>query len=800
MRIFIFLSLTVFLALATTKAAFSDNRYWVNGSGNWNDPQQWSETSGGTPGASVPTKNDDVFFDHHSFTSNNQSVIIKEIAYCNDFRWEVDNYQPTLKSSSFLFKKWTKAEIHVYGSLLINENVNHAFFGDIILKSDKESTIEVDSKLTADLIIDAERGAYILNSDYNSDAGIYLKSGEFNTKNNKIFAESFIASGNNKRIMNLGNSEVEVREWNFAASDNLDFNAGESEILIRNNDFDKSVKLGGLDYNKLSKSGAKSAFSFDLEQDSVICNGEENGKIVATITSGGTSPFLYELKDGYDNVISSSGFTNDLTWTFENLKASTYLVKITDTDGTWNARSESVLEPDPLVLTIDVAKGLTCFDGNDAELEAIVSGGTEPYSYYWEVFDTVTSTWGPLGQTTKIVTNISQGIYRVYIDDANSCGTEYVNKYFTNPPDDVNIPEEIIFDNISKTNSCQGADNGTITLEALGGTGDIDYYLIRLSDMLVIPAGPPYDEDGYFTGLQPDTYETYAIDENGCTKQGNDVEIEETTNPTADAGTGGDECNLDFTLNANPSVGIGTWTSSGPGNASFSPNANDPNATVTVDAYGSYDFTWTEDNDGCIDYDQITVNFYEQPVADAGTGGDECGLDFLLNATPSVGTGTWTYTGPGTANFAPDANDPNATVTVDTYGSYDFTWTEDNNGCIDSDQITVNFYEQPVADAGPGGSVCGFDFGLSATPSVGTGTWTYSGPGTASFAPDANDPNATATVDAYGSYTFTWTEMNGTCSDDDNVVVDYLETPVADAGSGGDECDFDFVLNANPSV
>jgi gliding motility-associated-like protein len=282
-----------------------------------------------------------------------------------------------------------------------------------------------------------------------------------------------------------------------------------------------------------------------------------------------------------------------------------------------------------------------------------------------------------------------------------------------------------------------------------------------------------------------DAYGTYTFtwtEVNGTCTDDDDVVVNFYEQPIANAGSGGDECDLDFVLNATPSVGVGTWTSSGPGNASFAPNANAPNATVTVDAYGSYDFTWTENNDGCIDQDQVTVNFYENPTANAGSGGDECDLEFVLNATPSIGVGTWTYTGPGNASFAPDANAPNATVTVDAYGSYDFTWTEDNNGCIDSDQITVNFYEQPVADAGVGGSVCGLDFGLSATPSVGTGTWTYSGPGNASFAPDANDPNATATVDAYGTYTFTWTEVNGTCSDDDNVVVDFLQSPIAFAG------------------
>ncbi|MCW5920776.1 MAG: hypothetical protein KIS77_00385 [Saprospiraceae bacterium] len=206
-------------------------------------------------------------------------------------------------------------------------------------------------------------------------------------------------------------------------------------------------------------------------------------------------------------------------------------------------------------------------------------------------------------------------------------------------------------------------------------------------------------------------------------------------------------------------------------------------------AYGAYTFTWTEVNGTCTDADDVTVNFYEQSVANAGNGGDECDLTFSLNAVPSVGTGTWTYAGPGTATFAPDANDPAATATVTAYGAYTFTWTEVNGTCTDADDVTVNFYEQPVANAGNGGDECDLTFSLNAVPSVGTGTWTYAGPGTATFAPDANDPAATATVTAYGAYTFTWTEVNGTCTDADDVTVNFYEQPVVSDETDQTQCD-----------
>jgi len=270
--------------------------------------------------------------------------------------------------------------------------------------------------------------------------------------------------------------------------------------------------------------------------------------------------------------------------------------------------------------------------------------------------------------------------------------------------------------------------------------------------------------------------------------------------PVANAGAGGTSCDFDFTFSAVASVGTGTWTQTGGTGSSSFDNANSPNATVTADAYGTYTFQWEEVNGTCTDNASVTVTFYEQPVANAGSGGDECDLDFALAASTSVGSGLWTLgSGPGNASFG-DATDANTTVTVDQYGAYTFTWTETNGTCSDAASVAVNFYEQPVADAGADGDACDLDHVLGATLSTGAGVWTQtSGSGTASFS-DVTSPTATVTVDLYDTYVFTWTETNGTCSDAASVTVNFWTQPTANAGSGGDECDLDFVLNAIPNL
>lgn len=73
----------------TISSAAGSDRYWIGGSGDWNDPNHWSTTSGGAPGACVPTVNDNVFFNAASgFTPGSKTVSIANgNAYCHNIDW-----------------------------------------------------------------------------------------------------------------------------------------------------------------------------------------------------------------------------------------------------------------------------------------------------------------------------------------------------------------------------------------------------------------------------------------------------------------------------------------------------------------------------------------------------------------------------------------------------------------------------------------------------------------------------------------------------------------------------------------
>lgn len=207
------------------------------------------------------------------------------------------------------------------------------------------------------------------------------------------------------------------------------------------------------------------------------------------------------------------------------------------------------------------------------------------------------------------------------------------------------------------------------------------------------------------------------------------------------------------------------------------------NPLFTSTETGTFTYTYIVTDDlGCSDQTEISVIVKEQPVSDAGPDEQVCTLTQQLNGN-QVGTavGLWQMiSGPGNLSFD-DATLPNATITSDTYGTYELSWSRELNGCADTDIMSIAFSESPTPTAGDDIAICGLTTNLEAIPDIGTGIWTTSaGPGNATFTEGSN-PTTSVTVDTPGQYTFTWTEnsVDG-CSGNANQIVDFL--PQAEAG------------------
>lgn len=155
------------------------------------------------------------------------------------------------------------------------------------------------------------------------------------------------------------------------------------------------------------------------------------------------------------------------------------------------------------------------------------------------------------------------------------------------------------------------------------------------------------------------------------------------------------------------------------------------------------------------------VVFLKNPTPEAGPNTAICAQTIALQAANDNFAGTWSQvSGPGTATFnAPGQQ--NSGVTVDAYGAYVFRWTEDNNGCIGTDNVTVTFNESPsvgiVAEDCNGINTA---FIVSFTVSGGAPAYSLSGLN-GSF--NGNTFQSVELING-SAYTFTVTDANGCTS------------------------------------
>lgn len=427
---------------------------------------------------------------------------------------------------------------------------------------------------------------------------------------------------------------------------------------------------------------------------------------------------------------------------------------------------DTVWVSDNTQMTIDAGLDQTICNGlQPVPLGVTVNGGAPNYTYNWS---------NGAGTTQQV--NVSPGVgtttYTVTVNDA--CGqtatdqvSVTVNPVPTSPftvvsPICPNMPSDVVYTGTTAGNATFAWDfsGGTVT-----GTGQGPYQV---------------------TWPNQGTYNvTLTVTENGCTSTTTTqtITVLSPTDPaccgsfSVNAGQDAQVCQLTYTLNAATTALMGQWVSNPP-TATFG-NSTLPTTTVTVPAPGgSYTFTFTVGNPGCTVSDDVIVSFTQQPVAEAGQGGTVCSHQFQLNGIASVGTGTWTSS-PAGATFG-NSHAASTSVSVPSDGQYTFTWTEDaGNGCVSSDQVVVGFWQQPMANAGPNDAVCSLSYNLNAQPSVGMGTWTVAGAGSAYFG-NANSASTTVTVNMTGQYNFIWTENNNNCISQDTVTVLLTQTPTSE--------------------
>ena len=211
------------------------DRYWVLGTGSWSSTNtaNWSDTSGGAGGFSVPTSADNVFFDANSnvlataFTvtmANNPRV-------CNDFTASGLDGVMTLAGSSI--------GLNVSGSLTFPAtNFIRTYTGFTGFNATTTGkTVTTNGVSFASVNFNGVGGGWTLGSAFTCTGTFQVETGTIDTSasgNYTVTANFFSSNTFSVRTINLNASTLTFsgNGWNMATSTNATLNAGTSTINL----------------------------------------------------------------------------------------------------------------------------------------------------------------------------------------------------------------------------------------------------------------------------------------------------------------------------------------------------------------------------------------------------------------------------------------------------------------------------------------------------------------------------------------------------------------------------------------
>ncbi|CAM1353794.1 conserved hypothetical protein [Tenacibaculum halocynthiae] len=212
--------------------------------------------------------------------------------------------------------------------------------------------------------------------------------------------------------------------------------------------------------------------------------GLSNGHIETSI-KGGTAPYTYSW-------VTSSGVSLPSNLRIENLQKGRYTLKVKDSKGCSTEKTFKLTEPEKLEVSIKRNSVISCNGFSNGELQAIVNGGVQGYTYEW--YKEVT----PLLQgTTSTLSNLSGGTYYVIITDANN-NTVTSSKY------ELIEPSILILALNADYVNCGTGNDWEIKTTVLGGTAPYTY---------LWNTG---DNSSNLTNVKAGSYALTVVDVNGC--------------------------------------------------------------------------------------------------------------------------------------------------------------------------------------------------------------------------------------------------------------------------------------------
>ncbi len=458
---------------------------------------------------------------------------------------------------------------------------------------------------------------------------------------------------------------------------------------------------------------------------SALCAGTCTG-VATALVSGGTPGYTFLWDDGAAQTTSSASA----------LCGGSYSVTATDANGC-AITSTPVAIINPVLMTATVSNtDPTCFGDCDGTGTVTILGGTAPTVVQWT---------DPASQTTITALNLCAGTYDVTVTDANNCNVG---------PQPVTITDPV---QVTATTTvvdvlCNGLCNGSITVNASGGSGG---YLYSIN------GGVSFQASNVFTNLCSGSYDLLVQDASGCSSASISVNVNAPTILDATTSSLDASCSI-----ANGAASVFPFGGTPGYTIDWADNLLVPLGQVTPTAInlpaGIYIATITDAN-GCQTQQSVVIGNFPAPSATAVFTSPTCNgdCDGAIDITTTGGTAPYTYIW-----F------PNGQTTEDVTNICAGTQTvqiTDVVGCLGFSSFTLTEPAAFTSNVTVTDAMCGLCDG-QATAIVSGGT------GALSIVWSNLAVGSTATNLCGGAFSYLITDANG-CSDQFNVLVNNTTGP-----------------------
>jgi hypothetical protein len=465
----------------------------------------------------------------------------------------------------------------------------------------------------------------------------------------------------------------------------------------------------------------------------VNCDNSTLGSATITVLDG-SPPYTYQ----WSTSPSDDGlFVGDLL-------PGTYSATVTDAAGCSVTESFTIVAEPGLDISLTGTPPTcdTCFDGS---IIVNVNGGTEPFSYQWNI-----------NADSDTVTNLGPGIYCVTVTDALGCTGEDCLIFSPSTP--------LTADLETTDESCDGLSDGTATVTPAGG---LPPYTIEWS----VPGQTGTSIDGLAAG----DYSVTVTDVLGTS-----VSIDFTINPgdllvlTAD--TNNTSCN-----NNDGSIDLTVLNGSGNYAYDWDDDQYDGQEDLSDLPLGTYCVTVTDLTTGCTVEDCYTIEEENPLELEADVTGVSCDGGTLgsIDLTVLNGSGNYAY------DWDDDQYDGQEDLSDLPLGTYCVTVTDLTTGCTVEDCYTIEEENPLELEADVTGVSCdGGTLGsIDLTVLNGSGNYAYD------WDDDQYDGQEDLSDLPLGTYCVTVTDLTTGCTVEDCYTIEEENPLELEADVTGVSCD-----------